>query len=296
MSTTIAATTTAAAMPEMADFIAEVQKPDGSTMTMAIAVEGENVVAYATNGTNNEAYFFGTQKDGQMELMSMYADEVKASFDGSNINGEMAMNDEGATVQKFAATRVEAPAGMYTAARDNSRATWIVRPNNTTVGVMDNSAPGDHKVTDANAAKDQAFKDSVRQMRLDRQLQQAPQLQMDTMEADMNGSMMPVTRVTGSMSFCWPARTRTRSAAHDGAPPTRSLLREFYPTFLAVFTGRFITLGIAEPRSPRCAGDRPHPGRACQALGEPDRRGITPRRAQPRTDRADRSRDQSRVA
>jgi hypothetical protein len=51
--TTTAATTTAAAMPEMADFIAEVQKPDGSTMTMAIAVEGENVVAYATNGTNN---------------------------------------------------------------------------------------------------------------------------------------------------------------------------------------------------------------------------------------------------
>lgn len=199
--TTTAATTTAAAMPEMANFIAEVQKPDGSTMTMAIAVEGENVVAYATNGTNNEAYFFGTQKDGQMELMSMYADEVEASFDGSNINGEMAMNDEGATVQKFAATRVEAPAGMYTAARGNSRATWIVRPNNTTVGVMDNSAPGDHKVTDATAAKDQAFKDSVRQKRLDRQLQQAPQLQMATMEADMNGSMMPVTRVTGSMSF-----------------------------------------------------------------------------------------------
>jgi hypothetical protein len=69
--TTTAETTTAAAMPEMADFIAEVKKPDGSTMTMAIAVEGENVVAYATNGTNNEAYFFGTQKDGQMELMSM---------------------------------------------------------------------------------------------------------------------------------------------------------------------------------------------------------------------------------
>jgi hypothetical protein len=199
--TTTAEMTTAAAMPEMADFIAEVKKPDGSTMTMAIAVEGENVVAYATNGTNNEAYFFGTQKDGQMELMSMYADEVKASFDGSNINGEMAMNDEGATVQKFAATRVQAPAGMYTAARGNSRATWIVRPDNTTVGVMDNSAPGDHKVTDAIAAKEQAFKDRVRQMRLDRQLQQAPQLQMDTMEADMNGSMMPVTRVTGSMSF-----------------------------------------------------------------------------------------------
>ena len=66
---------------------------------------------------------------------------------------------------------------------------------------MDDSAPGDHKVTDAIAAKHQAFKDSVRQKRLDRQLQQAPQLQMDTMEADMNGSMMPATLVTGNMSF-----------------------------------------------------------------------------------------------
>jgi len=56
-------------------------------------------------------------------------------------------------------------------------------------------------VTDAIEAKNQEFKDRVRQMRLDRQLQHAPQLQMDTMEADMNGSMMPVTRVTGNMSF-----------------------------------------------------------------------------------------------
>ena len=56
-------------------------------------------------------------------------------------------------------------------------------------------------MTDAIAAKDQAFNDSVRQKRLDRQLQQAPQLQMDTIEADMNGSMMPATLVTGNMSF-----------------------------------------------------------------------------------------------
>jgi hypothetical protein len=66
---------------------------------------------------------------------------------------------------------------------------------------MDNSAPGDHKVTDAAAARDQAFKDRVRQMRLDRQLRQAPQLQMAGMEADMDGEMMRAVPVTGKMSL-----------------------------------------------------------------------------------------------
>ena len=48
-------------------------------------------------------------------------------------------------------------------------------------------------------------------------------------------------------SRCWPVHTRTRSArtAHH---QLRSLLREFYPTFLAVFTSRF-TLGIASPNA-----------------------------------------------
>jgi hypothetical protein len=194
-------TTTAAAMPESATFIADMPEPDGKTMTMAVAVEGDKVVAYATNGTNEEAYFFGTQKDGQMDLMSMYGDNLKASFDDGKVDGEITMNEPNARPVKFAASSVAAPAGMYTATRGNARATWVVRPDHSMVGVMDNSAPGDHKVTDAQMAQEQEFKDRVRQMRLDRQLQQAPQMQMDTMEADMDGSMSPVTRVTGNMSF-----------------------------------------------------------------------------------------------
>jgi len=36
-------------------------------------------------------------------------------------------------------------------------------------GVMDNSAPGDHKVTDAISEQEMAFQDWIRQMRIDRQ-------------------------------------------------------------------------------------------------------------------------------
>jgi hypothetical protein len=121
----------------------------GPTMTMGIAVAGEKVVAYTRNGTTDEAYFFGTQKDGHMDLMSMYGDDLEASFDGKMISGEVTMNETGAAPVKFAAAMVAAPAGIYTAEHDNSRASWVVRPDHSITGVMDNSAPGDHKVTDA---------------------------------------------------------------------------------------------------------------------------------------------------
>jgi hypothetical protein len=111
------------------------------------------------------------------------------------------MNKANARAVKFSASSAAAPAGMYTATHGNGRAMWVVRPDHTIVGVMDNSAPGDHKVTDAEMARKQEFKDRVRQMRVDRQLQQAPPMQMDTMEADMDGTMARVTRVTGDASF-----------------------------------------------------------------------------------------------
>ena len=196
-----APTSTAAPMPPSATYIADVPENDGATMSMAVTVDGENVVAYATNGTNEQAYFFGTQQDGQMDLMSMYGDNLTASFDGTTLNGAVTMNETDATPVKFAASSVAAPAGMYTATHDTARATWVVRPDHTMTGVMDNSAPGDHKVTDAVMAREQAFKDQVRQMRLDRRLQPAPQMTYGAWSMDMDGSTVTAVRVTGDMSF-----------------------------------------------------------------------------------------------
>jgi hypothetical protein len=200
-SPTSASTSTVAPMPSSATFIADAPETGGGAMTMAITVEDDKVVAYATNGTNDEAYFFGTQKDGQMDLMSMYGDNLKASFDGKNVSGEVTMNETNAAAVKFAAASVAAPAGLYTAAHGNTRVAWVVRPDHTMTGVMDNSAPGDHKVTDAIMAHDQAFKDKVRQMRLDRQLQPAPQMTYGSWSMHMGDSTMTAVRVTGDMSF-----------------------------------------------------------------------------------------------
>ncbi len=190
------------AMPAMANFIADMPANGASTMTtMAIAVEGDKVVAYATNGTTDEAYFFGTQKDGRMDLTSAFADHLTASYDGSTVDGELVMNEDGVAPQKFAAARVAAPAGMYTAAHGNSRATWVVRPDRSLVGVMNNSAPGDHKVTDAIAAQDQQFKEEVRRMRLNQQMQQAPSMAVGAWTVEMGGAKVTAIPVTGGMIF-----------------------------------------------------------------------------------------------
>ena len=194
-------TNTAAPMPSSATFMADMPEKDGTTMTMAIDVAGEKVVAYMTNGTNDDAYFFGTQKEGHMDLMSMYGDELKASIDGRTVGGTVTMNETDAAPMKFAASSVAAPAGIYTAARDNTRATWVVRPDHTITGVMDNRAPGDHKVTDAIMLRDQAFKNQVRQMRANRQLQQAPQMTYGTWSMRMGNDTMAAVRVTGDMSL-----------------------------------------------------------------------------------------------
>ncbi len=199
---TSAITSVAAAMPAHATFIADMPAAPGAPMmTMAITVEGDKVVAYATNGTNDEAYFIGTQKDGHIDLDSMYADHLTASFDGHKVSGVIVMNENGAAPEKFAASPVQAPAGIYTATHGDSRASWVVRPDHTMIGVMDNSAPGNHKVTDAIAAENQQFKDSVRKMRLERQMQPAPPMAYGTWSMDMHGKTVTAVPVTGGMTF-----------------------------------------------------------------------------------------------
>lgn len=197
-----AANATPPTMPASATFIADLPGgPAGETMTMAITTKDDKIVAYATNGTDDDAYFLGTHTDGGMHLMSIYGDVLNASFDGTEIDGDLTMNEAGSAPLKFAASQVEAPAGIYTAAIGTSRATYVVSPDRSAVGVMDNSAPGDHRVTDAIMANEGVFRDGVRQMRLDRSANAAPTLNTSTMEAEMSGQRFRATPVTGVMTL-----------------------------------------------------------------------------------------------
>lgn len=196
-----ASSATALAMPQSGTFVADMAEPDGNTMALGIAVEGEMVTAYATDGTSDEAVFMGTQSNGTMTLNSPYQDQLTASFDGSNVNGTITMNEPNAQPHNFSASLVSAPAGIYTAAAGDSRTTWVVRPNQTMVGMMMPNSKRDREVIDQINAEQQEFKDKVRQMRLERQMQPAPPMTYGTWQTTMNGTTMTAVPVTGGMTL-----------------------------------------------------------------------------------------------
>jgi hypothetical protein len=196
--TSAEAPTTAAAMPQTATFVAQMPEKDGHPMAMAITVQGDQVAAYACNGTNDEAWFFGTRKDGVMNLTSKFMDTMTASYTGAELTGTLTMNN---VPQAFAARLAAEPAGIYTAEMNGQRATWIVMPDGQAMGIQNRTSRRDDELIGDILQQQQDFQDKVRQMRLDRQLQQAPQLNMATMDADMDGTMARATRVTGSMRF-----------------------------------------------------------------------------------------------
>jgi hypothetical protein len=195
-----APTAGAVTMPAEATYIADMAAGPAEPMTLAVTVEGDQVVAYATNGSNEEAWFFGNQSAGTIDMSSMYADRIQASYDGKTLRGTLTMNGDPAA-HEFSAAAAPAPAGVYTATMDGARATWVVRPDRIMTGVMDNSAPGDHKVTDALAMRDQQYRDQVRQMRLDQQMQQAPPMQYGTWSTVIHDVPVTATRVSGAMRF-----------------------------------------------------------------------------------------------
>jgi hypothetical protein len=174
---TTAAPAAEEAFPPSAKYIADMEK-DGRPMTIGIAVDGDQFAAYACNGTDDEAWFFGDQADGAIEATSKFRDTLAASAEGGDVKGDLTM--DGVTYT-FTAAEVPAPAGMYTAALGGVRESWVLRPNGSAVGVQFGGLGGDFGRDDdqniferQQQLKDEQFRAEVRNRRL---LQQAGQLQ-----------------------------------------------------------------------------------------------------------------------
>ncbi|GAY15213.1 hypothetical protein MSZK_19390 [Mycobacterium sp. shizuoka-1] len=175
--------------PTSAHYIADMPMSDGKTMTIGVAVEGDKIAAYACDGSTDEAWFFGTQKDGTLDITSRYQDTLTASFNGTDVVGQLTMNDVDYT---FSAAAVPAPAGMYTAEANGVRASWVVRPDHSVTGVQFKKS-NDSDTADLVLANEQKFRDQVRQRRLARQLQAAPPLEFGTWRSTVSG--VPVTAI-----------------------------------------------------------------------------------------------------
>lgn len=127
------ATSVDAQFPSSARYMADMVAPDGQTMTIGISVDGSEIAAYACNGTDDEAWFFGNQTDGAIDVESRFRDTLQAQFNGAAVTGEVTMND---VDYDFTANAVTGLAGMYTAESDGVRASWVVRPDGSATGVQ----------------------------------------------------------------------------------------------------------------------------------------------------------------
>lgn len=192
------ATTTAAAtvapFPESAKYIADMPAAADKTMTIGIAVDGTEVAAYACNGVDDEAWFFGNQADGKIDITGRLRDTLKASFNGTDVVGDLTMNG---VAYHFTAPAVPAPAGMYTAELDGVRASWVVRADGSATGVQNNGSD-DSGVADAVIQNEQAFRDQVRNRRKLQAAAQLVDLQNRSARSTINGVQVVAVIVDGN--------------------------------------------------------------------------------------------------
>ena len=90
---------------------------------------------------------------------------------------------------------------MYTAEIGDTRASWVVRPDQSMMGTQVRMSRHDDELIGQILQDQQNFQDDLRQMRVDRQLQPAPPMMYGTWHVDMNGTPMTAALVTGDMTF-----------------------------------------------------------------------------------------------
>ena len=187
---------TAAPLPQSAKYIADMKAADGKTMTIGIAVDGTEIAAYACNGTDDEAWFFGNQKDGKIDITSRFKDTLAAEFDGKDFVGDLTMNG---VAYKFTAASVPAPAGMYTAEFDGARASWVVRPDGSAIGVQFNGGISgrDFEQAELQQLNELQFRNSVRNKRQLQQAQQVVLLANRSASSRINGHEVTPVLVNG---------------------------------------------------------------------------------------------------
>ena len=183
------------AFPQSARYIADMKSADGKTMTIGISVDGAEVAAYACNGTDDEAWFFGNQADGKIDIKSRFRDTLTAEFNGTDVAGDLTMNGVG---YKFTAAPVSGVAGMYTADADGVRASWVVRENGSAIGVQFSPVTGQKlEESDLQQLDAEQFRSQVRNTRNLQQANQIEFLQNKTIRSSINGKNVTPTLVTG---------------------------------------------------------------------------------------------------
>jgi|GEM_PF-1347219 len=183
-------------IPESATYVADATAADGKKMTIGIAVDGDDVAAYACNGTDDEAWFFGTRHDGAIDITGRFRDTLQARFDGGRLSGDLMMNG---MAYRFEALPVTGDAGIYTADHDGVRATWVVREDGSAVGVQFSPATGQKlEQSDLQRLADEEFRAQVRNKRRLTAAAQINFLADRSARSTINGAPVTPTPVAGT--------------------------------------------------------------------------------------------------
>ncbi|WP_185934999.1 hypothetical protein [Mycolicibacterium hodleri] len=198
-SSSTSSSSTPASSPKAATYVADMEA-DGKKMTIGISVDGDQIAAYACNGVDDEAWFFGTQTDGKVDVTNKFRDTLAASFAGSDLTGDVVMNG---TTYTFTAAAVADPAGVYTVDLDGIRSSWIVRPDGSVTGVQFNGGitGRDFEQAELQQLNTAQFQAQVRNKRVLQQADQAVSLQNRTLTSKINGRSVTARTVTGTTRF-----------------------------------------------------------------------------------------------
>ncbi len=155
---------TATPFPAKARYVGTATKKDGSTVPIAITVDGSKVKAYLCDGKAIEAWFQGSQSAGMLsDVKGRGNNKLEGhTITGNTVKGQVTVRVAGKDeLWPVQATEVAQPAGLYRARTAQRTTGWIVQAGGGQVGItsgpdsaptpapaLDPNNPGDAKSVD----------------------------------------------------------------------------------------------------------------------------------------------------
>jgi hypothetical protein len=123
----------APSFPAKADYVGKIPTAKG-VITLDIAVEGDQALAYACDGSSIESWMRGPAVEGAVSLSSKdRTGRLEGRLEGTAVVGTLWI---GAKKWDFTAEPAQSPAGLYVYEQDGLRSSWIVDSSGKATGVL----------------------------------------------------------------------------------------------------------------------------------------------------------------
>jgi hypothetical protein len=119
--------------PAKADYVGKIPTSSG-VMTLEIAINGTNAIAYACDGNTVEAWLRGSAQNGVVSLANKdKTSRLEGRLEGNNVVGTLWIGEK---KWDFATAPVQPPAGLYVYNQNGVRSSWIIDQNGAVTGVQ----------------------------------------------------------------------------------------------------------------------------------------------------------------